>query len=122
MSGQYALSRSEIELVVSVLPKDRWATIDELHLAHSHPEQIEPFEYDAGRRIGYLIVPVAKKTVEDRSAAIGELLLGLARIRATSRFFHPLKPVERKDYQEFISDWLPRCEVALAPAPTVPSR
>lgn len=112
-SDQYALSRAEVETLETVLPKEFWAKIGEFHLAHSHPNKAEAFEYDEKHKIGYLIMPVKEKTPELRSTAVQELLLGLARIRAKSRFFHPLKPKERDEYQPFIFEWLPRCEAAL---------
>lgn len=113
-SGQYALSRAEIETLKTILPKEYWAKISEFHLAHSHPMQTECFEYDEKTKIAYFIMPVKEKTPQLRSTAIIELLLGLARIRSQSRFFHPLKPKERENYQAYISEWLPRCELALA--------
>ena len=113
-SDQYALSRAEIKALEMVLPKEYWARIEELHLAYSHPSKAETFEYDEKTKIGYFIMPVKEKTPELRSTAIEELLLGLARVRAKSRFFLPLKPRERDEYQPFISEWLPCCEAALA--------
>lgn len=114
-TDQYALSRAEIETLRTVLPKEYWAKVSEFHLAHSHPKQAECFEYDEKTKIAYLIMPVKEKNPELRSSALEELLLGLARIRGQSRFFHPLKPKERASYQAYISEWLPRCELALAP-------
>lgn len=111
---QYALSRAEVEKLRAVIPQEYWSKISEFHLTHSHPYKAEPFEYDEKTKIGYLIMPVKEKTPEVRHAAIQELLLGLARIRAKSRFFYPLKPRERAEHEEFISEWLPRCEAALA--------
>ena len=113
-SDQYALSRSEVEALKTVLPKEYWAKVGEFHLAHSHPNHAEAFEYDEKTKIGYLIMPVKEKTPELRYSALKELLLGLARIRGQSRFFRPLKPKEREEYQPFVSEWLPRCEAALA--------
>ena len=110
---QYALSRSEIETLSSVLPREYWAKVSEFHLCHSHPSQAEPFEFDEKHKVAYLIIPVKEKSQAIRSAAIEQLLLGLARIRAKSRFFLPLKAVERESYQSFISEWQARCELAL---------
>jgi len=100
-------------MLETVLPKEYWVKISEFHLAHSHPKKAEVFEFDETTNIGYFVMPVKEKNPELRSVAIRELLLGLARIRAKSRFFHPLKPIERQDYEAFISEWLPRCEAAL---------
>ena len=111
---QYALSRAEVETLRAVLPKEYWSKIREFHLAHSHPYKAEPFEYDEQTKIGYLIMLLKEKTPEVRHDAIQELLLGLSRIRAKSRFFHPLTPRERVEYEGAISEWLPRCEAALA--------
>jgi hypothetical protein len=111
---QYALSRKEIELLVDLLPKEYWARISVLHLAHSHYKKAEPFEYDEKTKVGYLIMPVKEKTAELRNVAIRELLLGLIRIKAKSRFFLPMKSIEREEYKAFVEEWLPRCEAVLA--------
>lgn len=110
---QYALSRAEIETIRDVLPVLCWARIRELHIAHSHPQQAESFEWDEGRQTGYLIAPVKQKTVAHRTNALRELLIGLARVKARSRFFVPLRASERADYSEFVNEWLPKCEVAI---------
>lgn len=111
---QYALSRAEVEALRSVLPSEVWSRVREFHLAHSHPNQSEPFEFDERTGIAYFIVPVKEKSASVRSEAVQHLLVGLARVRARSRFFHPLKPRERAEYQEFVSAWVPRCEAVLA--------
>jgi hypothetical protein len=110
---QYALSRAELEIIKSTLPRELWARIDEFHIAHSDPRTVEPFEYYEKGRIVYLVMPVKEKTPEIRTVAIKELLLGLARIQNKSRFFIALKPKERESYENFISEWLPKCEAAL---------
>lgn len=110
---QYALSRNEVEKLIGVLTREYWMKLQELHLAHSHPNKVEAFEYDEVRKIGYLIVPVKQKTEEARLNAIRSLLLGLARIRGRSRFFYALRPNEEKEYESFINAWLPYCEAAL---------
>ena len=111
---QYALSRSEVEAIHSLLPKRFWFRVKELHLAHSHPGQAEPFEFDDVRGIAYLICPVNQKTQKLRSQAISSLLIGLARVQAKSKFFVPLKVRENLLYQELLEKWLPKCEAAMA--------
>jgi hypothetical protein len=106
---QYAISRKEVELIYEVLPKNYWARIKEFHLAHSHPNAKEVFEYDEEKGIAYFIHPVKEKSTETRRKAVHELLLGLARIREKSRFFCSLKEREREVYKEFIDKWMPVC-------------
>ena len=110
---QYALSRAEIEVIYGVLPALCWARIRELHLAHSHPKQSESFEFSEALGIAYLIVPVKEKTATLRTAAISDLLVGLARVKARSHFFLPLRSNERADYEEFAGEWTPKCEAAI---------
>jgi hypothetical protein len=111
--GQYALSRAEVDALQSVLPKQLWSSIKEIHLAHSHPRKVEPFEFDAALGIAYLICPVGQKTSELRTQAITDLLVGLARVQAKSRFFLPLKEREAQGYSELLERWLPECEAAM---------
>lgn len=106
---QYALSRKEVELIHEALPKDYWAKIKEFHLAHSHPNAAEAFEFDENKGIAYFIRPVKEKNAQTRQMAVHEILLGLSRIRDKSRFFAPLKERERSVHKEFIDKWMPVC-------------
>lgn len=58
-------------------------------------------------------MPVKEKTATLRTAAIGDLLVGLARVKARSRFFLPLRSNERTDYEKFAGEWAPKCEAAI---------
>ena len=110
---QYALSRTEVEIIREVLPLKAWARVRKLHLAHSHPHKAEVFEFDTETGIAYLIAPVKEKTSAIREGAVRELLLGLARVSAHSRFFLPLKASERASYEGFVAEWLPKCLEAI---------
>jgi hypothetical protein len=110
---QYALSRAEVEAIRKELPAECWSRVHELHIAHSHPKQIEQFEFDEQTGIAYLIVPVKEKTTALRSGAIRHLLVGLARVKSRSKFFLPLRAREFAEYEEFISMWTPKCEAAM---------
>ena len=112
--GQYAISRAELEALHSLLPKKLWASVNEAHITHSHPRGAEPFEFDAQRGVGYLICPVSQKTPAQRSQAISNLLVGLARVQAKSKFFLPLKEREAMAYRELLDEWLPKCEAEMA--------
>jgi hypothetical protein len=110
---QYAVSRAELETIRKVLPVAYWSRIHELHLAHSHPRQVEPFEFEEMRGIAYLIVPVKEKTPLLRAEAIRHLLIGLARVKARSRFFLSLNARELAEYETFVSEWAPKCDAAV---------
>ena len=56
---------------------------------------------------------VREKTPETLKMALEELLIGLARIRAKSNFYLPLKYNERALYMPFVDKWLPRCLTAI---------
>jgi len=110
---QYALSRAEVEALRKVLPAEYWSRIHELHIAHSHPKQREPFEFDEQTGVAFLIVPVKEKTPALRSEAVRHLLVGLARVKAHSTFFLSLRARELDEYEEFVSRWAPKCEDAI---------
>lgn len=110
---QYALSRAEVEAIRKELPTECWSRVHELHIAHSHPKRVEQFEFDEQTGIAYLIVPVKEKTAAIRSEAIRHLLVGLARVKARSKFFLPLRARELAEYEEFISKWAAKCEAAI---------
>ena len=112
---QYAISRAEAEALCEVLPSQCWARVHELHITHSHPKQSEPFEFEEHTGIAFLIVPVKEKTPILRTEAIRHLLVGLARVTARSRFFAPLRAQERAEYEEFVTNWAPKCEAAMVP-------
>ena len=96
-----------------MLPSECWLGIEELDIAHSHREHCEPFEYELKRKTAYLIIPVLVKTAATRTEAIRSLLVGLARVKAGSKFFLPLKARELLEYEDFVSHWAPQCEAAL---------
>lgn len=107
--GQYALSRKEVEIIHAALPREAWAGIAEFHLCHSHPRKCEMFEFDVQTGIAYFIAPLQAKARPQRDEAIQELLIGLARVQAGSRFFTPLKDKERRVHEEFAAEWVERC-------------
>jgi hypothetical protein len=109
LKGQYALSRAEVEIIYSTLPRLAWARIAEFHLAHSHDRACEMFEFDDRSGIVFFIAPIGSKTRVLRDKAIHELLVGLARVKARSRFFMPLKDPERSLYSAFVDEWMQRC-------------
>lgn len=111
---QYALSRAEIEEIFKTLPDESCSKIKEFHVTHSHPKQCETFEFDVQSGIAYLIAQVKEKTPTVRNEALRHLLVGLARIMADSKFFHPLNLREKEGYADFVSKWAPKCEAALA--------
>ena len=58
-------------------------------------------------------MPVKVKTPEGLSKAVEELLIGLARIKAKSKFGEPLNDRERAEYQGAIDKWRGRCLEAI---------
>jgi hypothetical protein len=107
-SKQYALSRSQVESIKAILPKEYFAPINEFHLLEVD-RSVEIFEYSEANRIAYFSYAVDQKTPEIVSHAIKELLIGLARIKGKSKFFHKIKKIEKDDYLYFVSIWHPKC-------------
>lgn len=112
-SDQYALSRKQVEAIHSVLPSTLWARIEEFHLCQDR-RNVEVFEYSKDLKVVFFSCPVKEKTDEVVASAVRELLIGLARLKAHSRFYLPLKEVERTSYAEFVSQWFPTCIAAVA--------
>lgn len=111
-TDQFALSRSQIECIKNILPKEYFQPVKSFHLLDDH-RNIEVFEYFKDDRIVWYSFLVKEKTSEIITKAIEELLIGLARIKANSRFYHPLKDNERLEYQPFVDKWLPKCLEAI---------
>jgi hypothetical protein len=110
-SDQYALSRKQVEAIRAVLPSVLWARIAEFHLCEDR-RNTEMFEYSEDLKVVFFSCPVKEKTNEVVALAIQELLIGLARLKAHSGFYLPLKEAERLSYQEFVAQWLPKCIAA----------
>jgi hypothetical protein len=111
---QYALSRKQVEAIQTALPKEYFAPIKEFHLTHTR-RGAEVFEYYAAEKTAHFAFPVKKKTSETTSAAVEELLVGLARIKASTRWEYPLKERERESYGEFVESWKGKCLEAATP-------
>lgn len=107
-SDQFALSRKQVEAIRSVLPSALWARVAEFHLCADR-RNAEMFEYSEELKVVYFSCPVKEKTAELVAFAVQELLVGLARLKAHSHFYLPLKEVERSSYAEFVAQWLPKC-------------
>jgi hypothetical protein len=114
---QYALSRAEVEIIHATLPRLAWARVAQFHLAHSHDRGCAMLEFDARSGIAYFIARIENKTPVLRDEAIHELLVGLARVKARSRFFTPLKDAERSLYSAFADEWMQRCIHAIEQKP-----
>lgn len=107
-SDQYALSRKQVEAIYSVLPSAFWVKIAEFHLCEDR-RNVEVFEYSEPLKVVFFSFPVKEKTSAVIASAVRELLIGLARLKARSRFYLPLKEAERASYAEFVSEWFPKC-------------
>lgn len=110
---QYALSRKQIETIMSVLPKKYSELIREFHILHGE-RYLEVFEYSYQEKIVYFLYPVKEKTSEITKDAIVELLIGLVRIKSKSQFGHKLKDKERVEYLPFVEEWLDKCLFAIS--------
>lgn len=108
----HALSRRQVERLFAALPPDFAGGIDEFVLSNFE-RGAEPFEYIPSARRVEFYMPVVEKTSETTERALGEFVLGLARLRAGSTFWRPLDRSERRDYESFIEQWLPICRAAL---------
>ena len=105
-SKQSGLSRKQIEIATSILPKSYFKRVQEFHICIDQDIRcVEPLEYDAENRRVFFAYPVDEKTPENQREAVVSLLIGLARIRGRSRFFHPLRDLERKEYEPFVNEW-----------------
>lgn len=109
---QFALSRKQVEIVKDTLPKEYFIPIRELYLSDDR-RNIEAFEYYEKEKIVRYSFVVKEKTPELLRKAVEELLIGLARIKARSTFYMPLKESERALYQPFVDQWLSKCMGAI---------
>lgn len=105
---QYALSRKQLECIRAILPKEYFHPIKEFRLLHDQRNS-EAFEYCQSDKTVWFSFMVKEKTPEVISQAVKELLIGLARIKAKSKFYQPLKEQERNEYEPFVKKWLPKC-------------
>ena len=105
---QFALSRKQVEVVKETLPKEYFIPIREFYLSDDR-RNIEVFEYYEKEKIVRYSFVVREKTPELLRQAVEELLIGLARIKARSTFYMPLKESERALYQPFVDEWLTKC-------------
>ncbi len=108
----HALSRRQVEKLFAALPPDFSGAIDEFVLSN-FARGAEPFEYIASTRRGEFYTPVVEKTPDTTERALQEFVLGVARMQAGSTFWRPLDRSERRDYDEFLDQWLPACRAAL---------
>jgi hypothetical protein len=106
--NQYALSRKQIEAVKSVLPNEYFEPIREFHLTHTK-RGAEIFEYNEADKTAHFAYPITEKTPGSTSDAIEELLVGLARIKASTRWQYPLKEREKLSYVGFVKSWKEKC-------------
>lgn len=106
--NQYALSRMQIEAIKSVLPKEYFLPIREFHLTHTK-KGAEVFEYCEEDKTAHFAFPITRIKTEHSSEAIVELLVGLARIKASTRWKNALNERERETYMEFVELWKSRC-------------
>ncbi len=111
---QFALSRKQIETIKGVIPKEYFAPILEFHVTHD-TSRPSAFEYSYETKQAFLALPVKEKTPEILSKAVEELLIGLARVKAKSKFGERLKERERAEYQSFIESWHGKCLKAIKP-------
>jgi hypothetical protein len=109
---QYALSRKQIECILETLPKEYFQPIMEFRLLDDS-RNTEIFEFSKQNRIAWYSYLAKEKTPEILLKATEELLMGLARIKANSKFYHPLKEQERDEYKPFVDEWLPKCMMAI---------
>jgi hypothetical protein len=108
----HALSRRQVEALFEALPPEFDRAIDEFVLSNVK-RGAEPFEYIASTRRVEFYMPVVEKTPETIERALREFVLGVARMQAGSTFWRPLDRSERRDYDEFLEQWLPVCRAAL---------
>lgn len=111
---QYALSRKQVEAIKEILPNEYFEPIKEFHLTHTK-RGAEIFEFNPDARIAYFAFPVKEKTRELVCRAITELLVGLAKIKAITRWGYPVSEQERATYQEFCDKYEQKCIIAALP-------
>jgi hypothetical protein len=109
---QFALSRKQIEKIKGIMPKEYFAPILEFHLTFD-TSKLSIFEYSYETKQAFFAFPVKEKTPEALSKAVEELLIGLARIKAKSRFGEPLEDRERSANQTVVEKWHGRCLEAI---------
>ena len=101
---RFALSRSQIETIMELLPKNVSKPIAEIRLC-SNSKGDEPFEYDVDAKTVYFSCPATGKSRQDLAEVVEALLVGLARIRAGDTFFRPFGQDERRNYDAFVALW-----------------
>ena len=106
--NQYALSRKQIEIVKCILPNEYFDPIQEFHITHSKRGS-ESFEYIKDIKQVHFCFPISQKTSEIVAEALTELLIGLARMKAKTRWGHPLSEDERIIYRDFVEQWHRKC-------------
>jgi len=109
---QFALSRRQIQTIKNVMPKEYFAPILGFHLTYDTSKP-SAFEYSYETKQAFFAIPIKEKTPQILSKAVEELLIGLARIKAKSKFGEPLKDRERSEYQTVVERWHGRCLEAI---------
>ena len=110
---QYALSRKQVEIIKAIMPNEYFSPIQEFHLTHT-VRGTEKFEFVFDSKTVHFAFPIKQKSEEIIDQAVTELLVGLARIKAKTKWGVPLKDLERKEYQAFVDSWHPKCISALS--------
>jgi hypothetical protein len=110
--NQYALSRNQIEIIQTILPKEYFMPIREFHIMQKTQGQ-ERFEYNYDSKIAYFGYPVKQKSSETFEDAVRVVLVGLQRIKAKVKFGHYIPKNEMAEYLPFVDNWLPKCLKAL---------
>jgi len=109
---QYALSRKQIEVIKKILPKEYFQPIKEFHITHTCTGS-EVFEYSKENKNAHFVFPVKEKTKEIVSNAVTELLIGLKRIKSSTKWDYPISEREREEYMVFNNEWHSKCMLAL---------
>lgn len=111
----HALSRREVERVFAALPAEFAHAIDEFVLAtfDRWPTAFAYLQLSGKRRVEFSMV-VKDKTPATTEVAVRELLLGLSRMQAGSKFDRPVSDQERREHAPFVEQWLPVARAAVA--------
>jgi hypothetical protein len=109
---KFALSRKDIEIIARVLPTEYFSSIHEFHLTFDD-RQPSIFEFSYEKKRAYFAFPVKDRTPKILSEAVEQLLIGLARIKAKSRFGQIMKKSEASDCQIFVETWQEKCLSAI---------
>ena len=103
----HALSRKQVEAIFAILPKEFSVPIREFIIQEGYRCH-EPLEYYRPAKRVTFAMPVDEKTDLTTREAVIALLIGIARIRAKSKFAQPLSRLERESYSEFVKEWAER--------------